>query len=221
MKILVVEDELELLKSIEEGLSISGYVVDTSYDGLDAEEMTYINSYDLIILDINIPSMDGFSLLKKIRERDNNVNIIILTAIDEVEYRVMGLDLGANDYMVKPFYFAELEARIRSLLRRKTVQENVNITAGCMEFYTNTRELYVNGNLVKLTKKETKILEYMMLNKDRVISQEELLEHVWNDDINCFSNTVRVHMSSLRKKLKKESGRDLIKNIIGEGYIIC
>lgn len=221
MRILVVEDELELLKSIEEGLNISGYVVDTSSDGADAEEMVYVNNYDLIILDINLPSMDGFSLLKKIRERDNNVNIIVLTAIDEVEYRVLGLDLGANDYMVKPFYFAELEARIRSLLRRKTVQENVNISVGSMDFYTNTRELYVDGKLIKLTKKETKILEYMMLNNDRVISQEELLEHIWNDDINCFSNTVRVHMSSLRKKLKKAADRDLIKNIIGEGYIIC
>ena len=121
MRLLIVEDEKQLQESLAEGLRLSGYVVDTADNGQEAEEMCFVESYDLIVLDINLPIMDGFSVLKKIRERDKVVNIIMLTARGDVEDRVLGLDLGANDYIIKPFHFEEIEARIRSLLRRKTI----------------------------------------------------------------------------------------------------
>ena len=129
MKILVVEDEKELLASIANGLRLSGYAVDTADNGIDGEEMALINVYDLVVLDINLPGMDGFSVLKSIRSENKIMNVIMLTARSDVEDRVKGLDLGANDYLIKPFHFAELEARIRSLLRRKQIVDDVLLSA--------------------------------------------------------------------------------------------
>jgi DNA-binding response OmpR family regulator len=220
MKILVVEDERELLESIAEGLRLSGYAVDTADNGNDAEEMGLVNAYDLVVLDINLPGMDGFSVLESIRSENKTVSIIMLTARGDVTDRVKGLDLGANDYMVKPFHFAELEARIRSLLRRRQVQEELVLTSHSISFDTKTKQASIDGTPLHLTGKETGILEYLMMNQGRYVTQEELLEHVWEDGMNEFSNTVRVHVSSLRKKLKKAAGISLIGNEIGRGYII-
>ena len=138
MRLLIVEDEKQLQESLAEGLRLSGYVVDTADNGQEAEEMCFVESYDLIVLDINLPIMDGFSVLKKIRERDKVVNIIMLTARGDVEDRVLGLDLGANDYIIKPFHFEEIEARIRSLLRRKTIQQDEIICCGELCFDTKS-----------------------------------------------------------------------------------
>ncbi|MBU5255304.1 response regulator transcription factor [Tissierella praeacuta] len=220
MKILIVEDEKELLETIADGLRLSGYAVDTAMDGVTAEEMCYVETYDLIILDINLPKMDGFSVLKKVREYSKVVNIIMLTARSEVADRVKGLDLGANDYLIKPFHFEELEARIRSLLRRKAVQENTLLHCGELSFDTISRIAYVNGDEIKLTGKETGILEYLLLNWGRYVTQEELFQHVWDSEADSFSNAVRVHMSALRKKLKESTGRNMITNVIGKGYLI-
>ncbi|HAE92182.1 MAG TPA: DNA-binding response regulator [Tissierella sp.] len=220
MKILIVEDEKELLETIADGLRLSGYAVDTAMDGVTAEEMCYVETYDLIILDINLPKMDGFSVLKKVREYSKVVNIIMLTARSEVADRVKGLDLGANDYLIKPFHFEELEARIRSLLRRKAVQENTLLHCGELSFDTISRIAYVNGDEIKLTGKETGILEYLLLNWGRYVTQEELFQHVWDSEADSFSNAVRVHMSALRKKIKESTGRNMITNVIGKGYLI-
>ncbi|MEY8417551.1 response regulator transcription factor [Tissierella praeacuta] len=220
MKILIVEDEKELLETIADGLRLSGYAVDTAMDGVTAEEMCYVETYDLIILDINLPKMDGFSVLKKVHEYSKVVNIIMLTARSEVADRVKGLDLGANDYLIKPFHFEELEARIRSLLRRKAVQENTLLHCGELSFDTISRIAYVNGDEIKLTGKETGILEYLLLNWGRYVTQEELFQHVWDSEADSFSNAVRVHMSALRKKLKESTGRNMITNVIGKGYLI-
>ncbi|RXI38089.1 DNA-binding response regulator [Clostridium tetani] len=220
MKLLIVEDEKQLLESIAEGLRLSGYVVDIAENGKEAEEMCFVEDYDLVILDINLPLMDGFSVLKSIREHNKTVNIIMLTAKSDVEDRVLGLDLGANDYMIKPFHFEELEARIRSLLRRKTVQQDAVIVCGPIKFDTNSRTVQIHDENLKLTKKETTILEYLILNKSRIVSQEEILDHVWGDSVDFLSNTVRVHMSTLRRKLKDKASCNIIKNVIGEGYII-
>lgn len=220
MRLLVVEDEKQLLESIAEGLRLSGYIVDTAENGKEAEEMCFIEDYDLLILDINLPIVDGFTVLKNIRKYNKTVNIIILTARSDVEDRVRGLDLGANDYLIKPFHFAELEARLRSLLRRKTLQQDSIIVSGVITFDTKSRTVEICGQGLKLTKKETSILEYLMFNKGKIVSQEELLEHVWDDRIDCLSNTVRVHMSALRRKLKAKAECNVIKNVIGEGYII-
>ena len=220
MKLLVVEDEKELLDSIAEGLRLCGYVVDTASDGEGAQEMCYVENYDLIVLDINLPKIDGFTLLQNIRQEDKLVNVIMLTARTQIKDRVKGLDLGANDYLIKPFHFDELEARIRSLLRRKQVQEDTIISASGLMFDTKTKTASANDEKIKLTVKETGILEYLMLNQGRYVTQEELLEHVWESDMNEFSNTVRVHVYGLRNKLKKALGKNIVRNEIGRGYII-
>lgn len=220
MKILIIEDERDLRESIEEGLKINGYAVDTCEDGELGYEMAFCENYDLIILDLNLPKMDGLTVLKNIRKENKIVNIIILTARNNIEDKVKGLDLGANDYLTKPFHFAELEARIRSLLRRKVIQEDVILRYKDLKFDILSREISINENHIPLTNKETSIIEYMLINKGRIISQEELLEHVWDSSIDAFSNSVRVHISSLRRKIKNEIGYDIIQNIIGEGYMI-
>lgn len=220
MKLLVVEDEIDLLEDIADGLRHLGYAVDTADNGIDGEEMALVNDYDLVVLDINLPGMDGFSVLRSIREENHTVNVIILTARSDVKDRVAGLDLGANDYILKPFHFEELEARIRSLLRRKQVVENIFLHAQGLRFDTKKKQAYFEENPIRLTGKETSILEYLMIHQGRFVSQEELLEHVWDDERNEFSNTVRVHMSSLRKKLNFVCGKSIIRNEIGKGYII-
>lgn len=220
MKILVIEDEVELNDAIADGLRLSGYTVESAYDGEEGEELAFINDYDLIVLDINLPKMDGFEVLKKIRENNKEVNVIMLTARSDVEDRVQGLDLGANDYIVKPFYTEELEARIRSLLRRRTIVESSQINIGDFTFDTEKRMAFVKTEPINLTPKEFQILEYLVLNRGRYISIEEIIEHVWDDELDMFSNSARVHIVSLRKKLKAALGYDLIENKIGRGYMI-
>ncbi|MDD7510858.1 MAG: response regulator transcription factor [Peptostreptococcaceae bacterium] len=220
MKILVVEDEVQLLESIAEGLRLSGYIVDTAENGIEAETLCYTEEYDLVILDINLPGIDGFNVLKQVREYNKELNIILLTARSDVADRVKGLDYGANDYVVKPFYFAELEARIRNLLRRKAIQPEADIYCGSVRFDTIKRRAYVEDEELNLTNKELGILEYLLLNMGSYITQHEILEHVWGDEADSFSNTVRVHMVSLRKKIKEATGHNLIENAIGKGYII-
>lgn len=220
MKILVVEDEEKLLESIREGLVHSGYVVDTALDGEEGSFMAFTNDYDLIILDINLPKKDGFEILREIRERDKEVNIIMLTALSDVDDRVKGFDLGANDYVLKPFHFEELKARIRSLLRRQTTIKNAVIETSGISFDTTKRTFTIDGEILRLTAKEAGILEYLFFNLGRYVTTEELMEHVWNDEVDLFSNVVRVHMSALRKKLKARLGKNIIRNEIGKGYII-
>lgn len=220
MRLLIVEDEKELLESVAEGLRLSGYAVDTARDGAEAEDLFWSETYDLIVLDINLPKIDGFTLLKEIREEDKQVNVIMLTALTQVADRVKGLDLGANDYLIKPFHFDELEARIRSLLRRKQVVEDKIITYKNLSFDTGTKILAVNGDVIKLTAKELGIFEYLILNQGRTISAEELMEHVWDMNVSDVSNAVRVHMSALRRKIKEALGENIIRNEIGRGYVI-
>lgn len=220
MKILVVEDEERLLESIREGLTHSGYVVDTALDGEEGSFMAFTNDYDLIILDINLPKKDGFEILREIRERDREVNIIMLTALSDVDDRVRGFDLGANDYVLKPFHFEELKARIRSLLRRQTTIKDAVIETSGISFDTTKRTFTIDGEILRLTAKEAGILEYLFFNLGRYVTTEELMEHVWNDEVDLFSNVVRVHMSALRKKLKARLGKNIIRNEIGKGYII-
>ena len=220
MRLLIVEDEKELLESIAEGLRLSGYAVDTAADGAEAEDLFWSETYDLIVLDINLPKIDGFTLLKEIREEDKQVNVIMLTARTQVADRVKGLDLGANDYLIKPFHFDELEARIRSLLRRKQVVEDKIIHYKNLSFDTGTKILTVNGDVIKLTAKELGIFEYLILNQGRYISAEELMEHVWDMNVSDVSNAVRVHMSALRRKIKEALGENIIRNEIGRGSVI-
>ena len=218
MRLLIVEDEKELCDTVAKSLYSAGYEVDTCYDGEEALDYVLTEEYDLIVLDLNLPGMDGMELLKELRKKNEETKVLILSARSQIADKVEGLDAGANDYMEKPFHLQELEARIRSLTRRKFVQKDVCLTCGGIKFDTKKREAYANGEFVALTRKENGILEYLLLNQGRPVSQEELIEHVWDASADSFSGSIRVHMSSLRKKLKAVLGYDPIVNKIGEGY---
>ena len=220
MRLLVVEDEKDLCDTIAKVLYDGGYEVDTCYDGEEALDYVLTEEYDLIVLDLNLPGMDGMDILKELRQKNEETKVLILSARSQIADKVEGLDAGANDYMEKPFHLQELEARIRSLTRRKFVQKEVGLQWGDISFNTRERAAYAKGEMVSLTRKENGILEYLLLNQGRPVSQEELIEHVWDASVDSFSGSIRVHMSSLRKKLKAVLGYDPIVNKVGEGYKI-
>lgn len=220
MHILVIEDERILCESIVCSLKRLAYSVDSCYDGNKAIELLGVERYDLVVLDLNLPGADGMTVLKTLRKTDRDTRVLILSARNEVDDKVKGLDAGANDYLAKPFHLAELEARIRSLTLRKFTQQNVLLTCGDLTFDMRSRSANVKGNSLTLTRKETGILEYLMLNQGRPVSQEELIEHVWDNSVDNFSNSIRVHISALRKKLRSVLGYDPVRNRIGEGYLI-
>lgn len=220
MRLLIVEDEKELCDTVAASLYRAGYEVDTCYDGGEALDYILTEEYDLIVLDLNLPGMDGMELLRELRQKNEETKVLILSARSQIADKVEGLDAGANDYMEKPFHLQELEARIRSLTRRSFVQKDVCLACGAVRFDTRKRQASAKGEPVTLTRKENGILEYLLLNQGRPISQEELMEHVWDASVDSFSGAIRVHMSSLRKKLKAVLGYDPIVNKIGEGYRI-
>ena len=239
MRLLIVEDEKQICDMVAKSLYAAGYEVDTCYDGKEALECILSENYDLIVLDLNLPGMDGMELLKELRKYNDETKVLILSARGQIADKVEGLDAGANDYMEKPFHLQELEARIRSLTRRKFVQNDICLKCGEIKFDTIKREAYAKEEPVPLTRKEngileyllinigrpvtrkeTGILEYLMVHQGRPVSQEELIEHVWDATADSFSGAIRVHMSSLRKKLKAKLGYDPIQNKVGEGYKI-
>lgn len=220
MRILVVEDEPELREAIAEGLRLDGYAVDTCGNGREAHELLYVENYDLALLDLNLPGMDGLELLEGIRAEKPALKVLIVSARDSVSDKVRGLDLGASDYLTKPFDFEELEARVRSLLRRRFVQESGLPRCGELQLDLQLRTARAAGERIALTRKEFGLLEYLMLHRDRVVSQEELIDHVWDAEADSLSGAVRVHMASLRKKLKAALGYDPIVTRIGAGYLL-
>lgn len=220
IRILIVEDEKDLLEAIAEGLRLDGYSVDTCDNGEEAIELCSIENYDLMILDLNIPLVDGFEVLENVRKKDNELKILILSARSDISDKVKGLDEGANDYLTKPFDFIELEARIRNLLRRTFIQKDNIITFNKISMDLKKREIFINDVELKLTRKEISILEYFLLNPHRVISQEELIEHAWDRNTNSFSGSIRVHIASLRKKIKNILTYDIIYTKVGIGYYL-
>lgn len=220
MRILLVEDEKMLSDMIAKGLRNAGYAVDTAYDGEDALFQYEVNDYDLIILDLNLPKVDGLDVLRKIREADDEIKILILSARTKIGDRILGLDEGANDYLIKPFDFGELAARIRGLLRRNFVQAPPLLDLNDLRVDTKAKKVTIADTVVALTRKEYGILEYLLLHKNRVVSAEELTEHVWDSTFDPFSNTFRYHIHSLKKKLSMVSGTEYIKTVYGQGYMM-
>lgn len=218
MRILVVEDEELLCNGIAEDLELEKYTADCCYDGADAYERLSVEPYDLVILDLNLPGMDGLELLRRIRAEQPELRVLILSARAQLSDKVAGLDLGADDYLTKPFALEELEARVRTLLRRKFVQRSPLIQAGELNLDTVAREVSAHGETISLTPREFAILEQLMLHQGRWLSQEILMEHIWAADANPFSNAVRMHISSLRKKLRECLGYDPIQTKVGRGY---
>lgn len=220
MRILLAEDERDLAEAVAEGLDLDGYSVEVASDGIRASELLAFEKYDLVLLDLNLPGKDGIDILQDLRSNDVETKVLILSARDAVESRVKGLDAGANDYLVKPFAFAELEARIRNLLRWEFTNRESVLAAGELSLDTRTRTVRARGVEIPLRRKELDILEVLMLRANEAVSQEELLERAWSSDRNMFSNAVRVHISALRKKLGAALGYDPIQTVVGRGYIL-
>ena len=220
MRLFIVEDEKEICDTVAKSLYDAGYEVDTCYDGEEALAGILTENYDLVVLDLNLPGMDGMEILKELRQENEETKVLILSARGQIADKVEALDAGANDYLSKPFHLAELEARIRSLTRRQFIQRDVRLQCGQIVYDTKSRTATADGVVINLTRKETGVLEYLMLHQGRPVSQEELIEHVWDSSVDSFSNSIRVHISALRKKLRAVLGYDPIRNRIGEGYEI-
>lgn len=220
MRILIIEDETELLSALAKGLALKGYAVDQAENGTVGYQMAADEQYDLIVLDLNLPGMDGFEILKKLQTEQPETKALILSANHLLESKLAGFELGASDYLTKPFHFAELEARIRALLNRRFIQQSYSLTYQGLTLDTRNRTASFEGEGIAFTAKELAILEYFLLHPGHLITQQELIEHVWNGDANPFSNSIRVHLSALRKKLKASMGHDPIQTKIGEGYIL-
>ena len=213
MRLLLIEDERTLCDAVARRLRRLGYSVDLAYDGEQALQLLEVECYDLVLLDLNLPKLDGMSVLRTLRQTDRETRVLILSARSGTADKVDGLDAGANDYLSKPFALAELEARIRSLTQRQFIQPDVCLSFGTLRFDTRSRIAAVNGQ-------DVGILEYLLLNRGRPVSQEELIDHVWDNSVDGFSNAIRVHISALRKKLRAAMGYDPIHNRIGEGYLL-
>lgn len=203
MRVLIIEDEPELRAQIADTLRQQNYTVDTAGDGVTGLERACTEPYDLLILDIMLPVQDGFAVLREMRAEQVATPVLMLTARVEVEDRVRGLDLGADDYLLKPFSMAELLARIRALLRRSHTQASPLLTVGDIHLDTGTREVTRSGRPVSLTPKEFALLEFLLYNRNRAISRFNLAEHVWGDAFDPFtmSNTIDVHIRNLRRKV--------------------
>lgn len=220
MKLLLIEDEIALSNILLKGLKKSGYAVDPVFDGEEALELMEINEYDLVILDLNLPKVDGMEVLKRIRHNNTDVKILILSARSSIQDKIIGLDTGANDYLVKPFDFQELDARIRNLLRRAFTQESNVLSCAQIKLDSAKKMVFVKEIPITLTKKEFSILEYLMLHKEEVISTEELIEHTWDSEVDLFSNAFKFQLHSLRKKIKAVMDEEVIRTIRGHGYLI-
>lgn len=221
MRILMIEDNTELALSVKEGLENIGFHVDTAYTGEDGEAKADINEYDCLLLDLNLPDKDGLLILKALRDAGKDVPVIIMTARDEIEERAHGLDLGADDYVTKPFHLVELRARIQAAIRRYYGKTNPILNIGDLVVNPLTREASVQGQPVELLAKEFDILEYLAEKHPAVVSAEELVEHVYDEEFDPFSSVLRVHISRLRKKLTQAAGRELIQTMRGKGYYLC
>jgi DNA-binding response OmpR family regulator len=222
MKILVVDDDLDLLDRIARVLQQQRYVADIAADGQQALDKVFDTLYDLIILDIMIPKVDGLSVLKEIRNAGISTPVLMLSARGSVDDKVKGLDEGADDYLPKPFVIAELMARVRSLLRRSADHKDVLLTIEDVSLNTKTREVLKNGLKIDLTGKEFAVLEFLLYNKNQAVSRHTLAEHVWGDNFDPFtmSNFIDVHIKNLRQKIDPLERRKVIRTIRGFGFMI-
>jgi len=220
MRVLVVEDEEAIAGAIERGLIKQGYEVDVARDGAEALEMAATTNYDVICLDLNLPRVDGIEVCRRLREERFPGGIIMLTARSSIRERIEGLDQGADDYLVKPFAFSELAARIRAITRRDGAMREPIIETRGLELDPNTNRCRRNGKEIHLTPKEFALLYYLARNEGRAVPQEELLEKIWDEHANPFTQTVKVHMNNLRRKLNEGFEEQLIETIRGKGYVL-
>ncbi len=220
MRILIIDDDQKFCDVLKRGLEENSYAVDCVYNGEDGEYYAESNSYDLIILDIMMPQKDGIQVCQDLRSKKINSPILMLTAKDTVADRVQGLDIGADDYLIKPFAFTELLARLRALLRREGISKSTEINIGDLVLNTKTREVWWKQKLIDLTTKEYAILEYLMRNPNAVVTRTMIETHAWDYDFDSISNLVDVYIRRIRQKIDPELGKQIIQTIRGAGYRI-
>lgn len=220
MNVLIVEDEKSLSHEIEIFLTQEGYQCDVAFNGKSASEKIYVNNYDFILLDIGLPDMNGLDILREAKESGSESSFIILTARSGVEDKVAGLDMGADDYLAKPFSLLELQARMQAVMRRKHGLQKNTFMIHDFEVDIQNRSITCNGKSVPLTKKEFDLLNYLILHKNRVLTRMQLTEHIWGDILedDYESNYIDVHVKNLRKKLSAHSTVDWIETVRGIGY---
>ena len=220
MKILLAEDEVDLNNVVTRYLKKNGYSVDSVLDGEEALDYLEYSEYDLVILDIMMPKVDGFEVIKKLRDKGNHTSVLMLTARDSADDKVKGLDLGADDYIVKPFDFNELMARIRAVVRRKHGNSSNKLVIGDLILDTSEKSVTRAGRQIELTGKEYEVLEYLMQSKNRILSRDQIKEHVWDFDYEGDSNIIDVLIKNIRKKIDIEDGKQIIYTKRGLGYVI-
>ncbi|WP_374123341.1 response regulator transcription factor [Leptotrichia hongkongensis] len=220
MKILLAEDEVDLNNVVTRYLKKNGYSVDSVLDGEEALDYLEYSEYDLVILDIMMPKVDGFEVIKKLRDKGNHTSVLMLTARDSADDKVKGLDLGADDYIVKPFDFNELMARIRAVVRRKYGNSSNKLVIGDLILDTSEKSVTRAGKQIELTGKEYEVLEYLMQSKNRILSRDQIKEHVWDFDYEGDSNIIDVLIKNIRKKIDIEDGKQIIYTKRGLGYVI-
>ena len=220
MKILLVEDERDLNKIIVKQLSLLGYNVDACFDGIKAMDYLNINDYDIAILDIMLPKADGYKILKHIRSLKGNLPVLFLTAKDSIEDRVKGLDMGANDYLIKPFAFDELAARIRALTRTAFHTNPDRLQVGDLTLNLSTREVKRGGRKINLSAKEFELLEYLMRNSGIILNREKIENYIWSYDYEGGTNLLDVYISYLRKKIDEGFKEKMIVTVRGVGYVL-
>ena len=220
MRILVVEDEKKLATYIKKGLEENHFAVDVSFDGEEGLFMLNANEYDLVILDILLPKKNGLEILREARNNGKKMPILLLTAKDAVEDKARGLDLGADDYLVKPFSFIELTARIRALIRRGKIHYQTRLTVADLSLDMVAHRLYRNGQPIDLTNKEFALLEFFMRNLNTVLTRTQIAEHVWDYNFDSFTNVIDVFVNRVRNKIDKDRTNKLIHTIKCVGYLM-
>ena len=220
MKLLIVEDELELLNSTCSYLQKEDFICEAAPTYFDAEDKLITYKYDIVILDINLPDGNGLDLLKHIKENNPETGVLIVSAKNSLDDKLKGLDLGADDYITKPFHLAELNSRVNSLIRRRKFEGNKNIIFNEIEIDPDAKSVIANKKPLELTKKEYYLLLYFITNKNRVLTKEGIAEHLWGDNIDMVDNFdfIYTHMRNLRKKLKNNGANDYMQTIYGLGY---
>jgi heavy metal response regulator len=220
MRILIIEDEGKIAAFLKRGLKEEGYAVDVAADGEQGHFLASTEEYDLIILDLMLPGMDGISLCRKLRSEGNEVKILILSVRDKVKEKVLGLDAGADDYLAKPFAFEELLARVRALLRKREAGSPTKFQVADLSMDLLTHEVMRAGREIELTAKEFSLLEYLMLNAGTVVTRTMIAEHVWDVNFDTFTNVIDVYMSYIRDKIDRKFPKKLIRTVRGRGYVI-
>ena len=220
MRILIVEDERKIADSLKTGLLQESFAVDVAYDGKDGYDLAETTAYDVILLDIMLPGMDGIEVTKRLRSKNIHTPILMLTAKSQTEDKVQGLNVGADDYLSKPFSFDELLARIRALTRRPIQSTGTSLKVANLTLNPNTFEVSRDNKLLRLSRKEFSLLEYLMRNKNKTLTKDQIIENVWNFDADVLPNTVEVYIGYLRTKIDKDYEEKLIKTVRGFGYRI-